>query len=466
MYSVLYSQGSAAAPSGPTLESILDLSHARKAWHRVRRNQGAPGVDGMAIREVDQAFDELWAGLVQNIQEGDFQPLPVRRVMIPKSDGGERQLGIPTVMDRVLAQTLHLALSPVWEPTFSPMSFGYRPGRMAIQAVAASRQSIQAGNTWALHLDIKDYFDSVPHELVLKLLSNRLSDTRVVDLVSRLLRTGVCDQLLVRVSDRGITQGSPLSPLLANIVLHEFDSWLTERGLAFARYADDCLILLPDEQSAQAFLAEIPHYLTQLGLELNTEKTGSTPAHEADFLGYSFRSAEDGRTRIVIAHDSLNRMKAALNGIIQNRWHNDYESSFRECQQLFTSWQSYYSHSEDPSQLRDLLDYAEQGLKNSFPSQCSSSDRIATQLMTPPQPSLYSQNPPQHQTPNYAGQLPIPRSFPDWPASLRLLWRRLPRQRFVKLRVNLGLSGKRRKGLFRTRSVSLVICGQEFRFSL
>lgn len=447
----------------PTLESVLDLSHARKAWKKVKRNQGGPGIDGMAIREIDPCFDDFWATLTHRIHQGDFAPLPVRQAFIPKPDGGERELGIPTVLDRVLAQAVHMALAPVWEPTFSPYSFAYRPGRMAIQAVQTARQHIQLGSPWALHLDIKDFFGSVPHRDILDLLAQRLSDSRLVSLIDQLLKSGICEQALVRVSDIGITQGSPLSPLLANIVLNEFDSFLTENSLPFSRYADDSLVLFPSQEAAQEFLPRIESKLKDLGLTLNQDKTRSTPAQETDFLGFTFRPDASGRLLISISEKPLSRMKDTLASLTEGRWEADGPGTLAECATLLNSWRGYYGRTEVPNEFQALIRVAAHNLAVAFPADYPVEAEVLTLLANFTPPSSPGRGP----TPDYGGQIPSPNSkLTNWPATLRLFWKRLPRQNYVRLRVNLGLKGKRSRGLFRTRSVSLIILGQEFRFSL
>lgn len=444
-----------------TLEDILDYHHAKRAWERVRRNRGAAGIDGLTVQQVDQAFPELWTAVADNILHQRFRPLPVRRVTIPKPDGGERHLGIPCVLDRVVSQLLHQMLSPLWEQEFSPMSFAYRPHRTPIQALKAACHQIDQGRPWLLHLDIREFFDSVPHALVLHLLHSKLEDIRITQLVERLLQTGICHPVLVTKTQAGLHQGSPLSPLLANVVLHQLDIWLHSQSQPFVRYADDILLFVNKAEQADPLRQQVEHQLAILGLHLNPQKTLSASANDSQFLGYSFQLGEEGKAQLLISPTSLKRIRDSLPMLIHTHSYQGAEGCARECARLLRSWQQHFGHSDDPRQLTELYQTAQALLCDAFPYQFPKQDPTTNITLQALGLSPHSPPPSQPCRVSYNGDLPLRTT--DWRGSLQAWLKRLPRQRAVRLRVNFR---RRRRHWFRPNSVSLVICGQEFRFNL
>ena len=222
------------------MEEVCDPENVWQALTRVQANQGSPGVDGMTVRQLRDYLQEHWPAIRERLLEGTYKPQPVKRVEIPKPDGGVRKLGIPTVLDRLIQQAVLQVLQPQWDPTFSEHSYGFRPGRSAHQAVAAAQQYMTEGLRWVVDLDLEKFFDRVNHDRLMAAVAQRVEDKRVLKLIRAFLNAGVLENGLVSPTDEGAPQGGPLSPLLSNLVLDELDWELVKRGHRFARYADDC----------------------------------------------------------------------------------------------------------------------------------------------------------------------------------------------------------------------------------
>jgi len=222
------------------MEEVCDPENVWQALTRVQANQGSPGVDGMTVRQLRDYLQEHWPAIRERLLEGTYKPQPVKRVEIPKPDGGVRKLGIPTVLDRFIQQAVLQVLQPQWDPTFSEYSYGFRPGRSAHQAVAAAQQYMTEGLRWVVDLDLEKFFDRVNHDRLMAAVAQRVEDKRVLKLIRAFLNAGVLENGLVSPTDEGAPQGGPLSPLLSNLVLDELDWELVKRGHRFARYADDC----------------------------------------------------------------------------------------------------------------------------------------------------------------------------------------------------------------------------------
>ncbi len=270
--------------------AIIAPANLRRAWWRVAANRGGPGVDGVTCAIFSEGRRARLDALHDDLVNGAYRPSPVRRVGIPKTDGGTRFLGIPTVADRIVAQAVAQALMPVWESDFSPLSFAYLPGRSAADAVLAAQCPLAAGNRWVIDLDIEAFFDRVDQVRLLLRLQTRIDDALVLDLIGDLLRSGYQDAEGFHPTPRGLAQGSPLSPLLANVVLDELDQELARREWPFVRYADDCLVFAPDQESATRRLADIVGFLhDRLGLEVNAAKTRIAPPEGTSFLGFTYR---------------------------------------------------------------------------------------------------------------------------------------------------------------------------------
>ena len=245
------------------MEAVCERENLKKALRRVKANKGSPGVDGMTVNECPDYLRVHWPRHRDELLDGTYTPSPVKRVEIPKPDGGVRTLGVPTVLDRFIQQAVLQVLQPEIDPTFSPHSYGFRPGRSAHQAVAAAQAHLASGYRWVVDLDLEKFFDRVNHDLLMGRLAQYVRDTRVLKLVRAFLNAGVVEKGLVSVTEEGTPQGGPLSPVLSNIVLHALDSELERRGHRFVRYADDCNVYVRSERAGQRVMASLTRFITR-----------------------------------------------------------------------------------------------------------------------------------------------------------------------------------------------------------
>lgn len=270
-------------------EQIFSRSNLISALARIQANKGAPGVDGMTVEALPEHLKAHWEGIRAKLEAGTYQPSPVRRVEIPKPNGGERLIGIPTVQDRLIQQAMHQILSQEYEPRFSEHSYGFRPGRSAHDAVKAAQGNIEAGNTWVVDIDLAKFFDTVNHDRLMARMKADIGDKRVLRLVNEYLKAGVMVNGIVMETEEGTPQGGPLSPLLSNIVLDELDRELEKRGHRFVRYADDCNIYVGSQRAAERVMASVSGYIEKkLRLQVNEEKSAVDLAVRRQFLGFSF----------------------------------------------------------------------------------------------------------------------------------------------------------------------------------
>ena len=280
-------------PNENLLERILSNENMAAAWKRVKANQGAPGIDGVPIEQFPELTRPLWNQIRQSLSAGRYQPSPVRRVEIPKANGGTRPLGIPTVLDRLIQQAIAQILSPIFDPAFSESSFGFRPGRSAHHAVYKVREYIREGCRIAVDVDLSKFFDTVHHDVLMRRVVGKIPDKRVLRLIGKYLRAGVMVSGRLQETPLGVPQGGPLSPLLANIILDDLDKELEKRGHRFARYADDFIILVKSHRAGQRVMESIKHFLEQtLKLRINPEKSRVVPTNQAAFLGFTFRGTK------------------------------------------------------------------------------------------------------------------------------------------------------------------------------
>ena len=292
------------------MEEVCDRENLERAWKRVQRNKGGPGVDGMTIDDAKGYLREHWPSIRAQLLEGTYQPQPVKRVEIPKPDGGVRKLGVPCVVDRLIQQALLQVLQERWDPTFSEHSYGFRPGRSAHQAVAQAQRYVAEGYSYVVDLDLEKFFDRVNHDKLMARVAARVSDKRVLKFIRAFLKAGVMEDGLVRPVDEGTPQGGPLSPLLSNLVLDDLDKELARRGHRFCRYADDCNIYVRSRRAGERVMASVSRFLTgKLRLKVNEAKSAVARPEERKFLGFSI--ANDGSERR-IAPKALATFKARI----------------------------------------------------------------------------------------------------------------------------------------------------------
>ncbi len=344
------------------MEEICERHNLEAALRRVRSNKGAPGVDG---RTVDELVDQLWQQwpvIREQLLSGTYVPLPVKRVEIPKPDGGVRQLGIPTVLDRFIQQAVLQVLQQRWDPTFSPHSHGFRPQRSAHQAVAAAQGFITEGYRFVVDLDLEKFFDRVNHDILMGRIAKRIDDPRLLRLLRAFLNAGVLEDGLVSPTDEGTPQGGPLSPLLSNIVLDDLDQELMRRGLRFARYADDCNIYVRSRRAGERVKAGVTRFLTtRLKLKVNEAKSAVARPWERKFLGFSFTNHRIPKRRI--APQALERFQAKIRELTRRTRGISLEQMVTSLSSYLHGWRGYFGHCETPSVLRDLDSWVHRRLR-------------------------------------------------------------------------------------------------------
>jgi group II intron reverse transcriptase/maturase len=270
------------------MERVVARENATEALKRVRRNKGGPGIDGMRVEELEPYLHEHWGCIREQLLEGSYRPSAVKRQLIPKSSGGMRELGIPTVLDRFVQQLMLQVLQPIFDPTFSEHSHGFRPGRRAHDAVRKAQQYVQDGRRWVVDVDLEKFFDRVNHDVLMGKLHNRIADPRMLWIIRRFLTAGVLADGVAVERHEGTPQGGPLSPLLANVLLDEVDKELERRGHCFVRYADDCNVYVRSKRAGDRVLAALRQKYAKLRLRVNEEKSTVARVWDRKFLGYSF----------------------------------------------------------------------------------------------------------------------------------------------------------------------------------
>lgn len=336
------------------LKEILNRQNLEKAMLQVIRNKGSGGVDGMQTDELRDFLSRHYQKLKEEITTGNYTPSPVRKVEIPKPQGGTRMLGIPTVIDRLLQQAIAQWLSPKYEATFSEQSYGFRPNRSAHQAVTQSKQYLQEGKTWVIEIDLEKFFDKVNHDRLMSTLAKRISDKPTLKLIRSYLTSGIMEGGTVSQRTEGTPQGSPLSPLLSNIVLDELDKELTKRGHSFVRYADDCSIYVRSEKAAHRVRASITKYIEeQLLLKVNATKTKISRPHQSTLLGFSFYQ-QKGTWEIRIAAKSIERITDKCKAITQRSNGTSVSQKITKLQPIITGWVNYFVIAKSKSVMQGL----------------------------------------------------------------------------------------------------------------
>ena len=324
------------------MEQVLERPNLMRAYQRVMSNRGAAGVDQMPVTALKGHLQQHWPTLRERLLAGDYYPQPVRRVSIPKPQGGERVLGIPTVQDRLIQQALHQTLSPMLEPTFSDHSYGFRPGRSAHQAVKAMQRHINDGHRWVVDLDLAQFFDRVNHDVLMGLLARRITDRRILTLIRRYLRAGMLEGGLVSPRREGTPQGGPLSPLLSNVLLTELDRELERRGHRFCRYADDCNIYVRSKRAGDRVMASMTQFLaTRLRLTVNTDKSAVDRPWRRSFLGYSV-SWHKRQVRLRVAPKSLKAFMTKLRPLLKRSRGQSLTTTIQKLNPVLRGWANYY----------------------------------------------------------------------------------------------------------------------------
>lgn len=346
------------------MEEVCERENCLRAWRKVKSNKGAAGVDGMTMRKFPQHLKQHWPAIREQLLRGSYEPQPVRRVEIPKPDGGVRKLGIPTVLDRLIQQAVLQVLQGRWDATFSEHSYGFRPRRSAHQAIAKAQEHIAAGKGWVVDLDLEKFFDRVNHHRLLQAVQERISDPRVVRLIHGFLRSGVLEHGLVSPTPEGTPQGGPLSPLLSNLVLDELDRELEKRGHRFVRYADDCNIYVGSAAAGQRVMKSITGFIhRRLKLKVNGEKSAVARPQERKFLGFSFTGGTTIKRRI--APKALLRFRQRVRELTR-RTRGMNEQKMKALAAYLRGWYSYFGFCETPSVLEQQGQWLRRRLRATF----------------------------------------------------------------------------------------------------
>jgi RNA-directed DNA polymerase len=335
------------------MEEVCERENLKEALRRVKANKGSAGIDRMTVDGIADYLKQHWPAIREQLLRGTYQPKPVRRVEIPKPDGGVRKLGIPTVLDRFIQQAVMQILQRQWDPTFSDHSYGFRPGRSAHQAVAQAQRYIAEGHSWCVDLDLEKFFDRVNHDKLMGQIAKRVGDKRLLKLIRAFLNAGVMENGLVSPSVEGTPQGGPLSPLLSNLVLDELDRELERRGHRFVRYADDSNIYVRSQRAGQRVMKSVTRFITQkLKLKVNGTKSAVARPQERKFLGFSFTASPEAKREI--APQALDRFKQRIREITRRAKGVSMKTTIEELASFMRGWRSYFGFCQTPEVLVSL----------------------------------------------------------------------------------------------------------------
>jgi len=360
-------QGTGSARStvgtGALLEAALTRENLQAAWKRVKANKGAAGVDGLDIEQTQRLLQTKWPQIRQELLTGTYRPMPVRRVMIPKPDGSQRELGIPTVTDRLIQQALLQVLQPLIDPTFSEHSQGFRPGRSAHDAVKAARAYVQSGNRVVVDVDLAKFFDRVCHDILVDRLRRRIPDDAVIRLIRAYLNAGIMDGGVVVEQDQGTPQGGPLSPLLANVLLDEVDKALEARGYCFARYADDANVYVGSQNAGERVMAWLRKLYGKLKLQINEAKSAVGSAFGRKFLGYSLWVAQGCEVKCKVADKALSNFKARVRQLTARSGGRSMTQVVQRLRPYLLGWKAYFGMAQTPKVWRELDEWLRHRLR-------------------------------------------------------------------------------------------------------
>lgn len=337
----------------PVMEEVVRRENLKKALKRVCANKGSPGVDGMTVDKLKDHLKVHWPDIREDLLQGRYKPQPVKQVLIPKPGGGTRMLGIPTVLDRFIQQAILQVLDPLYDPTFSPHSYGFRPGRSAHQAVRQAKKYLEEGFEWVVDLDLEKCFDRINHDILMGRLARKIEDRRILGLIRLCLQAGIMVNGVVQERYEGTPQGGPLSPLLSNILLDELDRELEGRGHRFCRYADDCNIYVRSERSGKRVMDSVERFLSKkLKLKVNRQKSAVARPQERKFLGFSFASAK--RLKIKLSEKASKAVKHRIRQITRRSRRITLAQVVKELNTYLKGWLGYYRLIETPTTFRDM----------------------------------------------------------------------------------------------------------------
>ncbi len=339
-------------PKSALLERVMERSNLQRALKQVRQNKGAPGIDGMTVDELPAYLKAHWLELCERLMAGTYHPRPVRRVQIPKPDGRVRLLGIPTVLDRFIQQAIAQVVTAQWDEHFHPRSYGFRPQRSAHQAVRQLQADIRDGRAWAVDLDLEAFFDRVNHDRLISRLQRHVDDTALLRLINRFLQAGVRVGERTEATTRGVPQGGPLSPVLANVVLDELDWELERRGHRFARYADDCNIVVASQRAGERVMESVKRFVEgSLRLTVNTRKSAVDRPWNCTFLGFTV--SRNG-LKLKVADKAIAKLKDRVRELTRRTRGHRLRDIVAELREALLGWKAYFGIAEVLSPLRDI----------------------------------------------------------------------------------------------------------------
>jgi group II intron reverse transcriptase/maturase len=336
------------------MERVVERGNAKAALKRVRQNKGSPGVDGMTVDELPKHLVASWEAIRAQLLAGTYQPKPVREVEIPKDGGGVRKLGIPSVLDRFLQQGILQVLQPMFDPTFSEHSHGFRPGRSAHDAVCEAQRYIRDGKRVVVDVDLEKFFDRVNHDVLMGRLAKRIGDKRMLGLIRRYLEAGIMVDGVVTERYEGTPQGGPLSPLLANVLLDEVDKELEKRGLSFVRYADDLNVYVRSKRAGEDAMQTLRRLYANLRLQINEAKSAVARPEDRKFLGYSFWYDEAGAVKRCVAPKAIEAMKNRVREITSRTRGRSLTAVVAELRSYLPGWRAYFRLDETPRLFHGL----------------------------------------------------------------------------------------------------------------
>ncbi len=349
--------------TGGLLQKALTRENLQAAWKRVKANKGAAGVDGLDIEHTVQTIRTHWPQIRQELLAGRYRPSPVRRVMIPKPDASQRELGIPTVLDRLIQQALLQVLQPLIDPTFSEHSHGFRPGRRAHDAVKAARAYVQSGKRVVVDVDLAKFFDRVNHDILIDRLRKRIDDAGVIRLIRAYLNAGIMDGGVVMERHQGTPQGGPLSPLLANVLLDEVDKVLEARDYSFARYADDCNVYVGSVKAGERVMALLRKLYAGLKLQINEAKSSVGSVFGRKFLGYALWVAKGQEVKCAVAKKPLQNFKVRIRQLTRRSGGRSMEQAVEKLRPYVLGWKAYFGLAQTPRVWRELDEWLRHRLR-------------------------------------------------------------------------------------------------------